>query len=160
MRLSTKGQYGIKAILDLRHQKDKNSPVPISDICRRQDIPRQYLEQIMLKLRREGIVHSIRGAHGGYALSKEPSAIGIGDVIRASEGPINLIKCDEESVPCHHAGDCMSREIWQRVSDKIIETLNETSVEELYQDAIRKHSVEGDCFFSRNDPQPQLISIK
>lgn len=159
MKLSTKGQYGIKAVLDLRHHLDKSAPVPISDICRRQEIPRQYLEQIMLKLRKAGIVHSVRGAYGGYFLSKPPSEIGIGDIIRASEGPINLIKCDDEDIPCHHVGDCMSREIWQRVSNKIIETLNETSIEELYQDAVNKRQ-EGDCFFSKGEQQPQLIMIK
>ena len=85
MKLSTKGKYGLRALIDLA-QYSEDSPVSITSIARRQDISERYLEQLMSKLKKAGLVKSIRGANGGYVLAKEAKDISVGDVLRALEG--------------------------------------------------------------------------
>ena len=84
MKLSTKGKYGLRALIDLA-QYSEDSPVSITSIARRQDISERYLEQLMSKLKKAGLVKSIRGANGGYVLAKEAKDISVGDVLRLNQ---------------------------------------------------------------------------
>ncbi len=85
MKLSTKGRYGLRALIDLA-QYSGNEPVSITSIAGRQEISERYLEQLMALLKKEGLVKSIRGASGGYVLAKDLSEISVGDVLRALQG--------------------------------------------------------------------------
>ncbi|MCK8815987.1 Rrf2 family transcriptional regulator [Natroniella sulfidigena] len=138
MKLSTKGRYGVRAMFDLAlHQGD--GPTPLRSIAERQNISEHYLEQLIANLRKEGLVNSVRGAHGGYLLSKEPAEITIGDIIRVLEGPIAPVDCVSDKVEedkCENITDCVVRMIWKKMKDSINEVLDEITLEDLRQEAI------------------------
>ena len=115
MKLSTKGKYGLRALIDLA-QYSEDSPVSITSIARRQDISERYLEQLMSKLKKAGLVKSIRGANGGYVLAKEAKDISVGDVLRALEGRVDL---------------CVTKYVWKRINDSINQTVDEIWLNQL-----------------------------
>ena len=92
MKLSTKGRYGLRAMIDLARYSGKE-PVTIGSIAARQNISERYLEQIVALLKKNGLVKSIRGASGGYVLSREMKDISVGDILRALEGSLEPVKC-------------------------------------------------------------------
>ena len=124
MKLSTKGKYGLRALIDLA-QYSEDSPVSITSIARRQDISERYLEQLMSKLKKAGLVKSIRGANGGYVLAKEAKDISVGDVLRALEG--NL----EPEGECKGADSCVTKYVWKRINDSINQTVDEIWLNQL-----------------------------
>lgn len=115
MRITYKGDYALKTILDLSLHYGDN-PVTIHDLAKRADIPLKFLEQILLDLKRGGFVESRRGKVGGYLLAKGPSEIKLGDVIRFIDGPIEPISCLEKGYSgCNDIYRCVLRPIWQKV---------------------------------------------
>ena len=92
MKLSTKGKYGLRAMIDLARYSEKE-PVSIGSVAARQGISERYLEQLVALLKKAGLVKSIRGASGGYVLEKKPSEISVGDILRALEGSLEPVKC-------------------------------------------------------------------
>ncbi len=92
MKLSTKGKYGLRAMIDLARYSEKE-PVSIGSVAVRQGISERYLEQLVALLKKAGLVKSIRGASGGYVLEKKPSEISVGDILRALEGSLEPVKC-------------------------------------------------------------------
>ena len=96
MRLSTKGRYGLKAMYELALFYEQNSPMPIKLIAQKTGLSDQYLEQIFSALKKSELVSSVRGAQGGYLLSKRPEYISVGDVIRCLDGPIEPAVCVSE----------------------------------------------------------------
>ena len=92
MKLTTKGRYGLRAVIDLAMYA-KTEPVSLSDVAERQNISISYLEQLIAKLKKAGIVQSTRGAQGGYALAKEPEEISVGEILRALEGSLSPVDC-------------------------------------------------------------------
>ncbi|MBU4561029.1 Rrf2 family transcriptional regulator [bacterium] len=137
MRLSTKGRYGVRAMLDLALRYGQG-PIPLKDISQREEISINYLEQLFARLRREGLVEGTRGPRGGFFLTKKPGRIKIGDVIRAIEGPISLVYCvdpEERKKECHRADRCITRLLWKRTSEKLAETLDAVTLEDLCEEA-------------------------
>ena len=92
MKLSTKGRYGLRALIDLA-QYSGEAPVSITSISARQDISERYLEQLMAMLKKAGLVSSVRGAGGGYILAKDMREISVGDILRALEGSLEPVEC-------------------------------------------------------------------
>lgn len=92
MKLSTKGRYGLRALIDLA-QYSAEAPVSITSISARQDLSERYLEQLMSMLKKAGLVRSVRGAGGGYVLAKDMAEISVGDVLRALEGSLEPVEC-------------------------------------------------------------------
>lgn len=92
LKLSTKGRYGLRALIDLA-QYSEETPVSITSISKRQDISERYLEQLMSMLKKAGIVKSIRGANGGYILARDAKEISVGEVLRALEGSLEPVEC-------------------------------------------------------------------
>jgi Rrf2 family protein len=132
MRLSTKGEYASRAMLELSlHYEDK--PLHIRDISRAQDIPPRFLEQILLQLKRAGYLRSRKGPEGGYYLSRPPAEINVAEVIRAIEGPLAPIDCVSVSAHevCIHEAHCGLRSLWKEVRDAIAEIMERTTFEEL-----------------------------
>ena len=128
MKISFRGDYALKAILDLAQHYDKGL-VRIQEIAKRQDIPLKYLEQILLALKGAGYVKSQRGAKGGYYLAKEPKEITLGEIIRLMEGPVSPITCVSKS--CYHrCGEetrCAFRPIWDKVriiTEEVVDQIN------------------------------------
>lgn len=135
MKISTKGRYGLRALIDLA-QYSEIEPVSISSIAARQKISERYLEQLMTLLKKAGLVKSIRGAQGGYVLAREMGEISVGDVLRALEGKLEPVECTgfdgEDS--CEAAGGCVAKYVWQRVNESINSTVNEISLEQLVEE--------------------------
>jgi Rrf2 family transcriptional regulator, cysteine metabolism repressor len=134
MKLSTKGKYGVRAVFEIaRHYG--NGPISIKEIAERQGISFSYLEQILHKLGKAGLIDSVRGPAGGYLLARQPSELTIGDIVRVLEGPIALSHCLEpgESADCYQADDCVARMVWAKVGAKIEEALDSISFDDLLQ---------------------------
>ena len=112
-----------------------NGPISIKEIAERQGISFSYLEQILHKLGKAGLIESVRGPAGGYLLGRKPSELTIGDIVRVLEGPIALSHCLEpgESADCYQADDCVARMVWAKVGAKIEEALDSISFDDLLQ---------------------------
>jgi len=117
MKLSTRGKYGLYAMYYLAlHQGE--GPQTLQSIATT-GVPRQYLEQILGQLRRQGLVSTVRGAQGGYQMAGKPEEITLRDIIDAVEGPIELSECTSPEPTCQRSGTCPVRWVWQRVTDSI-----------------------------------------
>ncbi len=139
MRLSTRGHYGLKAMFDLALHHEVDEPISLKTIAERQNIPENYLEQLMAVLRRAGLITSVRGAQGGYNLARHPGKIYVGEIIRVLEGPLAPLACVSELEPkeCNDADYCIIRAIWLRVRDNIAEVLDSVSLSDMCVDAER-----------------------
>lgn len=144
MKLSTKGRYGLRAIIDLARYSEEE-PVPISSIAARQGISERYLEQLVALMKKAGLVKSIRGASGGYVLAKKAGEISVGDVLRSLEGSLEPVKCSafysEEG--CTASGGCVTKYVWQRINDSINETVDKMMLDELVDES-KKLNPSGD----------------
>lgn len=137
MKLSTKGRYGLRAMVDLASFCEE-SPVSISSISARQDLSVTYLEQLLAKLRKAGLVQSIRGAQGGYVLTKDASEISVGEILRALEGdlsPVNCAEISKDDRSCSGSQFCVTKLVWQRINDSIEDTVNNMWLSELVEDS-------------------------
>jgi len=131
MRVSTKGDYGVRALIELAHHYGEVKPMQSSEIAARQRIPESYLEQLLTTLRRAGFIRSVRGPQGGHALIRAPESIRISEVIESLEGAIMPIDCLDETSACSRNGGCAQRDMWGDVRDAILNVLENTTVAEL-----------------------------
>ncbi len=133
MKLSTKGRYGLRALIDLA-VNSSDEAVSIQSIAARQNISDSYLEQLMRLLRRAGLVMSVRGASGGYRLAKEAGEISVGDILRALEGSLDAVQCpgiSEDNQSCEGADGCVTKFVWQRINDSITDAVDTIMLDEL-----------------------------
>ena len=134
LKLTTKGRYGLRAVIDLAMYA-KNEPVSLSDVAERQNISISYLEQLIAKLKKAGIVQSTRGAQGGYALAKAPEDISVGEILRALEGSLSPVDCSavdgEGETECSASNFCVTKYVWKRINDSINDTVNNMFLSEL-----------------------------
>jgi Rrf2 family protein len=131
MRISTKGDYGLRALIELAHHYGEPRPVQSSEIAARQKIPESYLEQLLTILRRSGFIRSVRGPQGGHALIREPSGLRVSEVIEALEGTIMPTDCLDEGSACARNGGCAQSAMWKDVRDAILGVLDNTTVADL-----------------------------
>lgn len=132
MKLSTKGRYGMKAIVDLAiHYSDE--PVPIKNISERQNISECYLEQLFASLRKANLICSIRGAQGGYKLSRAPELITVKEILDVLEGPVEISSCLEEST-CKNLDSCATRLLWAKIKESIENVLKSTTLQDIVDD--------------------------
>lgn len=145
MKLSTKGRYGLRAMIDLARYSVEE-PVSIASIASRQDISERYLEQLVGLLKKAGLVASIRGAGGGYVLAKPAGEISVGDVLRALEGSLEPVKCaayySEEG--CTAAGGCVTKYVWQKINESIHAAVDHMMLDELVRESIAMNPA-GEC---------------
>lgn len=139
LKLSTKGRYGLRALIDLA-QYSEEMPVSITSISDRQNISERYLEQLMSMLKKNGLVKSIRGAGGGYVLAKDAADISVGDVLRALEGSLDPVECSglhpEEG--CEAADSCVTKYVWQKINESINRTVDEIKLDHLVEESRKK----------------------
>jgi len=143
MKISTRGEYGMRAMVALARQYG-NGPVALTAVAQEASVPAAYLEQLMGVLRRAGLVSSTRGAHGGYALARGPEAITTGEVYRVLEGPVAPMECVSEVEPddlCPLIDGCATRVVWLKVRDNIVEALDSTTLADLIGAARARKSV-------------------
>lgn len=132
MKLSTKGRYGLRAVVDLA-LRGEDEAVALSSIAERQNISISYLEQLIAKLKKAGIVDSKRGAQGGYILAKSPEEISVGDILRALEGDLHPVDCSEihGETKCQSSDLCVTKYVWKRISDSINSVVDSLMLSEL-----------------------------
>lgn len=119
MKISTKGRYALRLMLDLATYS-AGGPVCLKDVAKRQEISDKYLEQIIAVLNKAGYVKSIRGAQGGYLLKKEPQEYTVGMILRLTEGDLAPVGCvGEEREECERRDICVTNRIWQQVNDAV-----------------------------------------
>ena len=130
---STKGEYGVRLMAQLA-SRFGSGPASLTEIAEQEDLPRAYLEQLVLGLRDADLVRSTRGAHGGYELARAPELIVMGQVLRALEGPIAPMICasdDPNHLTCARTGHCMVNFMWIRVRDAIAGALDSMTLADL-----------------------------
>ena len=131
MKISKKTRYGLRAMIELALHKEHSS-LPARFISKKQDIPLQYLEQIFNRLKRRGLVNTVRGPRGGYVLSRGPSKIKIKDIVAALEGTDSLVTClAGKNASCKRADMCRARKFWKRLNRSIDEILASTTLQDL-----------------------------
>ncbi len=140
MRVSTRGEYGVRAMFDLALHYGEG-PIALKTIAERQRVSGNYLEQLMAELRKAGLVQSKRGAQGGYELADSPVNVSIGEIIRVLEGPITPLDCLEGETTtgpyCQAPHRCVLRNLWKDLQDSMTSVLDNTTLEDLRQDAFR-----------------------
>lgn len=132
-----KGRYGLRAVLDIA-MNDSGEAVSISAIAERQNISVSYLEQLTAKLKKAGILDSVRGAQGGYRLAKRPEDISVGEVLRVLEGDLNPVDCaaiSGENVSCSGMDRCVTKIVWKRISDSINNAVDHLMLSELIEES-------------------------
>ena len=132
MKLTMKGDYGLRAMLDMAAYFGQG-PIESADIARRQYIPEQYLDQILMALRKEGLVKSVRGPKGGHMLAKSPSQITMAQVMQALEGYVPPMECLPNPDFCKLSPGCALRGVWQKIDEMTQQILTTTTIEELAQ---------------------------
>lgn len=130
MKISTKGRYGLKAMIDLAINNTGKS-ISLKSIANRQGISETYLEQLIQYLRKADLVKSIRGVQGGYILSREPKYITVGQILRALEGSMAPVGCVDNSILCDNKDECISRIVWEKIQESINQAIDNFTLEEL-----------------------------
>lgn len=134
MILSTKGRYGLKMMFELAKRHGKGT-MSLKDIAKSQELSETYLEQLVSHLRKAGLVNSIRGAQGGYELSRAPAEITVGEIIRTLEGPLAPADCVVDTEPeCAKAGYCVTRPIWEKIMESINSVIDSITLQDMIND--------------------------
>ena len=141
MKLSTRGRYGARAMLDLAIYHGEG-PILLKDIARRQHISERYLEHLVTSLKAAGLVSSKRGAHGGFALAKSPSEIRLCEVIQTVEGSIAPVECVDDPEVCPRAGLCVTRDVWIEMKKAMSRVLESITLQDLVQHQRKKEKPE------------------
>lgn len=129
MRLTTKGRYAVTAMLDLAINADA-APTCLSDIAQRQGISLSYLEQLFVRLRRAGLVRSVRGPGGGYLLAQTPAAINVSSIVDAVDESVDATRCQGLS-DCQQGDICLTHHLWCELSNQIRHFLDAVTLEQL-----------------------------
>lgn len=146
MKLSTKGRYGLRALIDLALYSEHDA-VSISSIAERENISERYLEQLVSLLKKAGLVYSKRGAGGGYTLAKPASDISVGDILRALEGNISMVECPGLSSEsgCDSSDECVTKYVWKRINDSINKTVEDIKLDQLVENSRKAQQKHGSC---------------
>ena len=133
MKVSTRGEYGVRAMVALAHHFGEG-PMSVAEVAKASSVPSAYLEQLIAPLRRAGLVESTRGSRGGYRLARSPELVRVGEVYRVMEGPIAPMDCVSEDVAeqtCPLIDGCETRPVWLKVRESIVEALDSTTLADL-----------------------------
>ena len=134
MKLSTKGRYGLMAMFQLALDHGQG-PISLKNIAEKQELSENYLEQLFSNLRKDGLINSVRGAYGGYMLSREPDDISVGQVLRSLEGSLSPADCIEE-MNCNKADDCVTKIVLSKMKDSIDDLVDSISLQDMLDENI------------------------
>lgn len=137
MRVTTWTEYSLLIAIHLGRRGDTQGPVPARELAEEERLPADYVEQILIRLRRAGLVESTRGAKGGYQLARSPAAISVREVMEAAEGQTFAITCETHPIDkerCGPAGNCTIRPVWRALQQRIDDLLGSVSLADLVQE--------------------------
>ena len=133
MKISTKGRYALRLLLDLAVY-NTGEPISLKDVAKRQEISEKYLEQIISLLNKAGFVRSIRGAQGGYMLAKTPSEYTVGMILRLTEGRLAPVSCvGEDSIECERRQGCVTVRVWEKLNDAVNQVVDNITLADLVE---------------------------
>ena len=140
MFASTKGRYALRVLADLaEHTADENSYIPLKDIANRQEISEKYLEAIVKLLVKENLLVGVRGKGGGYRLARKPEECSVGQILRITEGSINVVSCLADGAQsCPRSANCRTLNMWTRLDSLIGDYLDHITIADLISDKGRQ----------------------
>ena len=131
MDFTARERTALRAMIEFAHRYGEG-PVPLSAVADTQDLPQPYLERIAAALRRSGLLSSVRGAHGGYMLTRRPEAVSVGDIFRAVDNPFASIGCiGGNPSGCNRENHCAAQTVWQKIAARLRDTLDNTSLADI-----------------------------
>ncbi|HSW63024.1 MAG TPA: Rrf2 family transcriptional regulator [Dissulfurispiraceae bacterium] len=148
MKISYKGDYALKALLELAISYDEQNEavLPIVALAKRLDIPQKFLEAILLNLKKGGFVKSKRGKEGGYTLASHPAKVTVGDIVRFVEGPIEPIACcDDYYKGCRDLDTCTLRSVWKKTAEAISSVVDHITLEQLVRETLTRRKAPDFC---------------
>lgn len=131
MKISTKGRYALRLMLDLALRGGEQEPISLRDVSKRQSLSDKYLEQIVTPLSRAGLVRSVRGAGGGYLLTRSPAEYTVGDILRPLEGDLAPVECATDAAFCQRCGECVTVELWQEIHRAVSNVVDNVTLADL-----------------------------
>ena len=132
MKISTKGRYALRMMLDLALSND-GQPVSLRDVAKRQGISDKYLEQIVTSLSRAGLVRSVRGAGGGYLLTRDPGSYTVGEILRPLEGSLAPVSCVDGSDCCDRVDHCVTVDVWRQIQEAVSSVVDHITLRDLVE---------------------------
>ncbi|HEY8448600.1 MAG TPA: Rrf2 family transcriptional regulator [Thermomicrobiales bacterium] len=147
MKVSTRGEYGVRAMVALARNYGAG-PMSIAAMAKESAVPYAYLEQLIIPLRKAGLVESKRGAHGGYQLARPPEQVLVGEIYRVMEGPVAPMDCvseNEADQTCPLIAGCETRPVWLKVRDSIVAALDSVTLADLVSESKRRRPIEPDA---------------
>lgn len=145
MKISTKGRYGLRIMTDLAVYSSEGC-VSLKEIAEREHLSEKYLEQIINLLGKENLVQSVRGAKGGYRLSKSPEEISVKDILLATEGSLAPVACAADNECCENYCDCVTSFIWTEIYNAVISVTENITLDQLAQKSLTvDKSIELEC---------------
>ncbi|MBD3415005.1 MAG: Rrf2 family transcriptional regulator [Candidatus Aminicenantes bacterium] len=139
IRLSTKGRYGTRLMLNLaKHYNNGDSSIVLKNLSEEEDISIRYLEQIIIPLKLNQLVKSIRGAGGGYKLARHPSEIKLVEILKSLEGPCCLVECVQDEEYCQRIPECAAHDVWEEASMMLKKYFESITLEDLRRRAEKK----------------------
>ncbi len=139
MKLSTKARYGLRAMIDIAENQKGGNVLFVKDIAKRQGISEKYLEHIMIALKAAGLVRSVRGSKGGYALTKGPEQIRVNEILRVFEGSFSLVDCIDNPNLCNRYNFCLVKDLWLEIKNSINSILERKTLNDLIQKKYRDY---------------------
>lgn len=137
MRVSTRGRYALRLMLDLA-MNNTGEPVRLKDVAKRQEISEKYLEQIISILNKVGFVKSVRGPAGGYSLKRKPEEYTVGMILRLTEGSLAPVDCVEDGTDCGRADQCVTVLLWKKLNDAINGVVDNITLADLVEWQMQK----------------------
>ena len=138
MKISTKGRYALRLMLDIALNSNGQA-VSLRDVAGRQEISDKYLEQIVTPLARAGLLRSVRGAGGGYLLTREPADYTVGQILRPLEGSLAPVSCVDGGDCCSRAEKCVTVDIWRSIQEAVAGVVDNTTLADLVSDYYKKN---------------------
>ncbi len=142
MKISTRGRYGLRILIDIALYDLASKPRMVREIAENQSISEKYISHLIIDLRKAGFIKSIRGAGGGYRLAKSPQQITLLDIIEVMEGRLNLVSCTEKNNLCQRSVLCPAKDIWWQISQEFRDVLAKYTL----QDFLNRYMTEGERF--------------
>ncbi len=139
MKLSTKGRYGLMAMFQLALEFG-DEPISLKYIAEKQGLSENYLEQLFSNLKRDGLIQSVRGAQGGYLLTREPKDITVGQVLRSLEGHLAPAECVQHDIDCSKEDNCATKLVLMKIKDSIDNVIDSITLEDMVVETLKNNS--------------------